>query len=196
MKWNDHRKDVPEGSHAFLSASKYHWINYSEDKLIESYSAFQAAAKGTELHALAKGLILNKIKLPRSNKTLNQYVNDAIGYNMSPEIPLKYSKYCFGTADAIHYSEKNKQLRIHDLKTGKTPKTESSLHQLEIYAALFFLEYGKIPGETEIELRIYYNDDILTGFPEADDILPVMDKIIRFDKILTKLDDESSSFLV
>lgn len=186
MIWNDHKKDVPEGSHAFLSASKYHWINYDDDKLIDAYVAFKAAAKGTELHALAKSLIVNKVTLPRRKITLNQYVNDAIGFKMLPEMPLKYSKYCFGTADAIHYSEKNKELRIHDLKTGITP---ASFHQLEVYAALFFLEYKKIPGETDIELRIYQNDEVLVGNPEADDILPVMDKIIRFDKILARIDE-------
>ena len=26
-----------EGQHAFLGASKYHWINYSEDKVADSY---------------------------------------------------------------------------------------------------------------------------------------------------------------
>ena len=35
MNWNRH-SDL-EGSHAFLSASKYHWINYDADKLADSY---------------------------------------------------------------------------------------------------------------------------------------------------------------
>lgn len=187
MFWNDHKKDVPEGVHAFLSASKYHWINYDDDKLQSAYNAFKASAKGTELHDLAKNLILNKIKLPRSNKTFNLYVNDAIGFKMDPEVLLKYSKYCYGTADAIYYSDKQKILRIHDLKTGKAPV---SFNQLKIYAALFFLEYGKIPGSVSMELRIYFQNEALINHPEADDILPIMDKIIRFDKILTKMDED------
>ena len=59
-----------------------------------------------------------------------------------------------------------------------------------IYAALFCLEYRVKPGEIEIELRIYQNDDILVCNPEADDILPIMDKIQRFDKMLARIDEE------
>ena len=42
MKFNDHSR--LEGAHAFLSASKYHWVNYDDAKLIESYRTAQAAA--------------------------------------------------------------------------------------------------------------------------------------------------------
>ena len=59
-----------------------------------------------------------------------------------------------------------------------------------IYAALFCLEYRVKPGEIEIELRIYQNDDILVCNPEADEILPIMDKIVRFDKMLARIDEE------
>lgn len=186
MKWNNHSKDIPEGCHAFLGASKHSWLNYTDDKLAEAYENFKAASRGTELHDLAKGLIKNRVKLPRSKQTLNMYVNDAIGFKMDPEVPLKYSENCFGTADAIYYSDKKKELRIHDLKTGKT---KPYMEQLIIYAALFFLEYKKVPGETTIELRIYFQDDIIICNPEADDILPVMDKIIRFDKIIKKIEE-------
>ena len=44
----------------------------------------------------------------------------------------------------------------------------------------------------ETELRIYQNDDILIGHPEADDILPIMDQIIRYDKILEKIKEEEA----
>lgn len=74
-------------------------------------------------------------KLPRLNKTLNAYVNDAIGYKMIPEQILFYSDNCFGTADAIVF--RNGLLRIHDLKTGVIP---AHMEQLEVYAALFCLE--------------------------------------------------------
>ena len=40
MVFNKH-SDL-EGSHAFLSASKYHWINYDEEKLAQSYLNFLA----------------------------------------------------------------------------------------------------------------------------------------------------------
>lgn len=185
MIWNDHSRQVPRDSHAFLGASSYSWLNYDDKKLIDVYRAMKAKEEGTELHEIACKLIQKGIKLPSSKKTLNQYVNDAIGFKLKPETVLYYSPYCFGTADAISYSEKKKFLRIHDLKTGKTP---AKLHQLEIYASLFCLEYNVKPGDITIELRIYQNDDILIGNPQADDILPIMDKIIRFDKIISKIE--------
>ena len=45
MNFNKHSN--LEGQHAFLGASKYHWINYSEDKVAEAYSKFLATQKGT-----------------------------------------------------------------------------------------------------------------------------------------------------
>lgn len=180
MNFNKHSK--LEGQHAFLGASKYHWINYDSDKIVEAWNKFQAIKRGTILHGIAKDLIEQRIKLPRSKQTLNMYVNDAIGYKMTPEQVLFYSPVAFGTADAICF--RDGLLRIHDLKTGATP---ASIHQLEIYAALFCLEYDYRPGDIRTELRIYQDNDILVGEPEADDILPIMDKIVTFDKIITNL---------
>lgn len=185
MQWNKHYRDVPEGAHAFLGASKYSWLNYDDDKVIAAYNNYLATMRGTRLHALAKELIEVGQKLPKTEKTLNMYVNDAISYHMTPEQPLYYSENCFGTADAIAF--RKGQLRIHDLKTGVIP---ASLHQLEIYAALFFLEYKIKPGEVVTELRIYQNDDILIGTPTAEDIVPIMDKIIRFDSIIKSIKEE------
>ena len=185
MQWNNHYRDVPEGAHAFLGASKYSWLNYSDEKIAQTYRSHLATLKGTELHRIAADLIKSGIKLPKSKKTLNMYVNDAIGFKMKPEQPLYYSSNCFGTADTISF--KNDLLRIHDLKTGVT---QASLHQLEIYTALFCLEYNIKPADIDIELRIYQYDDILIGNPTADIILPIMDKIIRFDKILTAIKEE------
>lgn len=182
MQWNDHSRDVPEGAHAFLGASKYSWINYDENKLAETYKNYKAKEMGTRLHAWAKECIELKRRQPRTKDTLSMYVNDAIGFKMQPEQVLYYSDNCFGTADAIAYTKKS--LRIHDLKTGVTP---ASLHQLEIYAALFCLEYEVRPGDIEIELRIYQNNDILFGFPRAEDIAPLMDKIITFDRIINEI---------
>ena len=92
MNFNKH--SYLEGQHAFLSASKYHWIGYDEEKLDAAYRKHQAAAIGTRKHNLAKELIELGIKLPKSKKTLNMYVNDAIGYGMTPEVALKYSDVC------------------------------------------------------------------------------------------------------
>ena len=171
-----------EGKHAFLGASKYHWINYDDDKLIESYSKFQATLNGTILHDFACQCITLGQKLPKSQKTLNMYVNDAIGFKMKPEQVLYYSDNCFGTADAIVF--RNNLLRIHDLKTGVT---RAHMEQLEIYAALFCLEYNKKPSDIDMELRIYQNNDILVHNPTVEDILPIMDKIITFDKLIDRM---------
>lgn len=186
MSFNTH--SAFEGKHAFLSASKYHWINYSSDKLDNVYKTALAAAKGTELHEFAFNAIRLGIKLPKTPKTLNMYVNDAIGYRMTPEQMLFYSVNCFGTADAISF--KNKLLRIHDLKTGVTP---SSMKQLEVYAAMFCLEYNYKPYEIDMELRIYQNDEVTEHEPDVDDISHIMDKIITFDKQIEIMKAEAQS---
>lgn len=183
MNFNKHLN--LEGQHAFLGASKYHWINYDEGKLIEAYSKFTAAQKGTELHEFAAQCIRLGQKLPKSKKTLNMYVNDAIGFKMTPEQPLFYSENCFGTADAISF--RNKMLRIHDFKSGVIP---AHMEQLEIYAALFCLEYKVKPADISIELRIYQLDQILYHNPTVEDIVPIMDKIITFDKLINKIKSE------
>ena len=183
MNFNKHLNF--EGQHAFLGASKYHWINYDENKVAESYSRFLATQKGTQLHEFAAQCIRLGQKLPRSHKTLNSYVNDAIGYKMIPEQILFYSDNCFGTADAIAF--RNGLLRIHDLKTGVIP---AHMEQLEVYAALFCLEYKIKPADIEIELRLYQSDDILIGNPTVEDIAPIMDKIITFDRIINKIKEQ------
>ena len=183
MNFNKHLN--LEGQHAFLGASKYHWINYDETKVIEAYSKFIAAQKGTELHEFAAQCIRLGQKLPKSQKTLNMYVNDAIGFKMTPEQPLFYSENCFGTADAISF--RNKMLRIHDFKSGVVP---ARMEQLEIYAALFCLEYKVNPADINIELRIYQSDQILYHNPTAEDIVHIMDKIITFDKLINKIKSE------
>ena len=171
-----------EGQHAFLGASKYHWINYDEAKLAQSYINFLATQKGTELHAFAAQCIRLGIKLPKSKKTLNAYVNDAIGFKMTPEQPLYFSQNCFGTADSISF--KNDFLRIHDLKTGATP---ASMNQLLIYTALFCLEYNKQPKDIHAELRLYQNDEILVCEPTLDQVNPIIDKILIFDKCIDRI---------
>ena len=183
MNFNNHSR--LEGSHAFLGASKYHWINYDEQKLRDTYIRNQAVQKGTELHEIAAKLIKHGLKQPRTQRTFNMYVNDAIGFRMTPEVILYYSDNCYGTADTISF--RNNFLRIHDLKTGETP---AHMEQLFIYAALFCLEYRVKPSDIEMELRLYHNDDILIANPTAEDIVPIMDKIITSDKILKEIQKE------
>ena len=141
-----------------------------------------AARRGTELHAFAHEAIRLGIKLPRTPTTLNMYVNDAVGYRMTPEQLLYYSDNCFGTADTISY--RRNTLRIHDLKTGITP---TSFRQLEIYAALFCHEYRFKPPQIEMEFRIYQNNEIVIMPGDPDVITHIMDRIITCDNRLNVL---------
>ena len=186
MIWNNHSRDMPDGAHSFLSPSSHSWLNYSDEKLMRVYINKLAAQRGTKLHEMACNLIKLKITLPDEPKTLNMYVNDAIHYKLEPEKKLYYSKFCFGTADAIGVTKD--LLRIHDYKSGSI---KASMSQLEIYSALFFLEYSDYyrPGDLDIELRIYQNDDIQVENPDIDTIAHIMDQIVRFDRYLQELEE-------
>lgn len=177
------RHENLEGLHAPFGASKSSWLRYDDNKALIVYQNMRAAEVGTKLHEWAKTTIDLGIKQPRSKKTIYNYVNDAIGFKMDTEVVLFYSPYFFGTADSICF--RNNFLRIHDLKTGTTPV---HMEQLLIYAALFCLEYKVKPGEIQIECRIYQNDDILVANPTAEDIVPIMDKIIHLNKILIDIE--------
>lgn len=182
---NFNRHSNLEGLHAILSPSQNAWLRYDDEKFINVYRNKMAALRGTELHEYAAKAIKLKRKQPRTKDTVNMYINDAIGYRMTPEQVLYFSEYCFGTADAICFNDN--LLRIHDLKTGVTPV---KIEQLEIYAALFCMEYHIKPGDIKMELRIYKDNEILYHKPEADEILPIMDKIIRFDKKIREINEE------
>lgn len=204
MNWNRHSN--LEGAHAFLSASKYTWLNKTDSELIDNYRNSFATSIGTMLHSYAADCIRFREKLYKRDMhgvkidlmrrgipedsidiggvfpNLMSYVNDAIEYRMDPEILLYYSDLCFGTADSIQVS--GNLLRIHDLKTGVTP---AKMEQLEIYAALFYLEYGYKPERMRTELRIYQLDDILVHEPEVERIREVMSAIVSKDRVLQKL---------
>ena len=186
MQFNKHYN--LQGLHAPFPASQSAWLRYNDQQAAEIYANRKAAERGTKIHEWAAQTINLGIKQPKTKKTLYSYVNDAIGFGMSTEILLYYSDRFFGTADAISF--RNNFLRIHDLKTGSVGKIEKHMEQLMIYAALFCLEYKVKPGEIKIELRVYKCDDILVHNPGADEIAPIMDKIIHFDKLLEKLDEE------
>ena len=185
MTFNDH--SYLKGQHAFMGGSNYHWINYDDQKLEESYSRSLAAQRGTRLHDFAAECIALGQKLPKSSKSLNMFVNDAIGYKMVPEQILYYSENCFGTTDAIIF--RNDLLRIHDLKTGVVA---GHIEQLEIYAAIFCLEYKINLSVVDMELRIYQNDEIVVHIPTIEDIAPIIDKIITFDKIISKIKEQEA----
>jgi len=204
MNWNQHRN--LEGSHAFLSASKYSWLSKTNEEIVQSYTNSFSQAIGTLSHAFAADYIRFREKLRKGDSrtlkmdlmrkgipeyaidirafypTVMQYVNDSIDFMMDPEVLLYYSDLCFGTADSIQVS--NGLLRIHDLKTGSTV---AKIDQLKIYAALFYLEYGQKPERLRTELRIYQSDDIIVHEPEVDEIREVMDAIVEKDRVLQKL---------
>jgi hypothetical protein len=173
------------GQHAFLSPSNYHWINYDDQKLEARFTAAQAAKRGTDLHELAHMAIKLGVKMPKAQLALNRYVNDGISYKMAVEQPLYYSDNCFGTADTISFRKGN--LRIHDLKTGIT---RASVHQLEVYAAIFCLEYGVDPYDINIEMRIYQGTGYqpYEGVPQV--IERIMEKIMRFDAYIEQMKGE------
>lgn len=198
-----------QGKHAFLAPSQPHWLRYTEEQLYQKYASTFAQCMGTSLHELAATLISNNLKLKKGDKltvlshllsdgipkdiidmeriysNFMTYVNDAIGFKLTPEQILYYSDYCFGTADAISF--RNNFLRIHDYKSGTIP---AKMEQLLVYAALFCLEYKVKPGEIETELRIYQNDEVIFHNPTADEILPVMDAIIQHSKTLERMNEE------
>ncbi len=204
MIWNKHNN--LEGTHAFLSASQSTWLRKNENTLIDSYINSYAIQIGTLLHAYAKERIMFREKLRKSDlgsvrfelirkripefainldlifPTLMSYVNDAIGFNMDPEVLLYYSDLCYGTADSIQLD--GKLLRIHDLKTGVK---EAKMDQLMIYAALFFLEYGQKPEHVNTELRIYQCNEVGVMKPDAKQIREIMDAIVASTKLLQKL---------
>lgn len=172
-----------EGSHAILSPSNYHWLNYSREKLLERLRNAEAAAKGTRLHDTAARCIADGIELKDDGQypILAAYVNDAIELDMQPERMLYFSPNCFGTADAISFDEFEKFLRIHDLKTGVTKAGEE---QLYIYAAIFCLEYGYSPFEINGELRIYQGDVVLRIPIDRLKLAHICDKIVNDDDII------------
>lgn len=204
MNWNRHSN--LEGSHAFLSASKYSWLNKTDKEIVEAYENSFAQSIGTLLHAYAADSIRFREKLRRTDAksvkfdlmrrgipefaidiqavfpNLMNYVNDAVGYQMDPEILLYYSDLCFGTADCIQLT--GDTLRIHDLKTGTTV---AKMDQLLIYAGLFYLEYSYKPERFRTELRIYQNGEVIVHEPEVDELREVMNAIVTKDRVLQKL---------
>ena len=181
MNFNKH-SDLTD-KHAFLSPSNYHWLGYEPEKLVDVYNNQKNKEEGTILHAFASIAVQKRIRLGNARKALNLFVNDAIGFKMESEQVLFYSFNAFGTADAISF--KNNILRIFDLKTGVT---KPNFKQLDIYAALFCLEYSVDPRSIEvIEERLYQGNGFQTNVPDPVHIQTIMDKIVEFDALLNEI---------
>lgn len=204
MKERSGRKEEPQ--HAFLSPSKYTWVNNDPDKVVAMFVSSFSQPIGTLLHEFAaeriswrkkltkhgsdaphhwlrhSGIPEFAIDMERIYPNLMRYVNDSVGYGMEPEQLLKYSDNCFGTADAIVYSKG--LLRIHDLKTGETP---AHMEQLEIYSALYCLQNDiPDPANIDMELRIYQSDEVFVHNPDPEVIAEIMDRIVILDKAIEK----------
>ena len=202
--------DFPS-DHAFLAPSSPSWLNWDEETLMERWKSLKAKESGTKLHAMAERMInlgqrFSKSKVAERQlvnyilgkdadyisditlDTIRSYVNDAEDYGMTPEVKLKFSKYAFGTTDAISFEKErgHEILRIHDLKTGVTP---AHIEQTFIYAALFCLEYDIRPGDIEIETRLYQNGEVLIDKPSAEDIGPILDKMRIFSNIIGDINE-------
>lgn len=206
VMWNKHTE--LEGKHAFMGASQYRWLNWDDQTFQERYYGQYSQIIGTTLHALAHDCILSRTKISKHDKhlielylfkayvpkdaydaeailpNLMNFVNDAIGFRMSSEILLYYSNNCFGTADSIICDDKQKELRIHDYKSGITP---AHMEQLEIYAALYYLEYKKKPQDYKTILRIYQNGEIMEFIPDPMDIEEIMKRIVDRNDYITTL---------
>lgn len=186
MNFNVHSNLV--GHHAFLSASNSAWVNYEDDKLDRVFFSSEEAKRGSEFHAFAQQAIKLRVRQVNNGRSLNTYINDAIGFRMTPEQTLYYSDNAFGTADAICFDKDF--LRIHDLKMGKQP---ASGRQLEVYAAFFCLEYRHDPRTIGLELRIYQNNEVTVIETSPAAIIYIMEKIKSFDKRVRFLRMEVSS---
>lgn len=184
MRLNRHSELV--GLHAFLSASKSEWLNYDEDKLDRVYTAAQAAKRGTDIHNWAAETIRLGIRQAENGTTTSMYVNDCIGWKLSPEQPVFYSRNCFGTADALGF--RKQVLRISDLKTGVLQVRKP--RQLEVYAAIFCLEYGIRPFDISTELRIYQSNEVKHWAADPGDLALIMDRIKTFDKRIEAIREE------
>lgn len=207
----DHSRDFPS-DHALLSPSKGFWVDYDSEKMFNYICSSYASTIGTLIHELAAKLITNKIKVTRNEarkmitlyllenkiprfiidaeRYVNNfvaYVNDAIGFDMKAEVKVMYSPNAFGTIDAFRFNEKKMHLRIHDYKSGVL---KPNMRQLELYASLFCMEYKIKPGDLEMELRLYWQEEMLVENPTAADIAPLIDKIVQFDKYINSLKGE------
>ena len=180
MRFNQHY--AVEGTHAVFGASQYHWTNYDVEKMEQVYQNKAASWMGDRYHAWAAEAIRLGLRQQRNQKTINAYINDAIGFRMSPEVVLYYSENFFGTADTASF-EKN-VFRVHDLKTGTH---KASFRQLEVYCSFFCLEYKLNPFDIEMIMRIYQYDEVAEQRADPKVIREIMDKTKLFDDRLNEL---------
>lgn len=180
------RKFMGTELHSFASGNIKAYESYDEENLDDVRKGFRNYVRGRypldqdKTASLAFMFLDNMRYVPEESwLSVAQFINDGCQYKMNSEQPLWYSDNAFGTTDAISFY-RNK-LRIHDLKTGDTP---AKLMQLNIYAALFCLEYHKQPDQIKIELAIYQFGNVTKESPDPKDIRDLMDLIVEDDRVL------------
>lgn len=207
---NSNDSSRPSDTHAFIGGSNYSWRNYSLEQLEQRRISYFAQAIGTALHEYAAKSINDRWHIQKSDKhsvlrylhvekkipskaidinflfpNLMTYVNDTIEFGLNPEVELRYSDYCGGTADAINFDKG--LLQISDLKTGVTP---ASFAQLENYAAFYCLKFNVNPNKIDhIIFRIYQNNEVLVAEPPSSILIPIIDQVVEFNRFLTWFDE-------
>ena len=188
----------------------------TKDQLYEivynAYSSKVAADNGTKIHEIACKWIKRGRHLPKSKvalrailwdeigkdsdfvddlvlQTLYMYVNDAIDNSMTPELTLKMSDDAFGTTDCVCMQKGKRKdiLKIHDLKTGKTP---AKMRQLFVYAAYYCYDYNIDPKSIDIECKIYQLGEIQVDHPDPEFIQLIIDSVNFGTDIVSKMKGE------
>ena len=159
-----------------------------ETQIFNKYYIEECNDKGEYVQRLTihgNDLLMNLKYIPAEcYESVKTFINDAVGYKMDSEKRVYYSRYFWGTTDAIKYDSASGLLRIHDLKTGIKP---ASFDQLAVYASLFCLEKTIKPETCQFELRIYQNDDISVDEPDSKTIREIMDIIIKRQSLINKI---------
>ena len=68
MTWNEHWE--LKGKHALFSASKYNWINYDVENMLDKYCSNYATTIGSILHEFAADRIQYLMKMVSQQKLL------------------------------------------------------------------------------------------------------------------------------
>lgn len=189
---NQYRTTLGTEIHDFAASQidlKHKYTNLRDlTRAIESciYCKYMYLSEDLVVGDYAKKIISHLNNIPKEVfEAVRCYINDGVGYRMNTEQALVYSEHIFGHADTISF--RNNFLRIHDLKTGSNP---AHMEQLEVYAALFCLEYKTKPSDINIELRLYQWDGVEIENPNAEVLTPIIDRIITSEKIAADVEKE------
>lgn len=179
MYYSRYAADIGTAVHKFAQDCIVNKIklNKNDKHMLDYYlQVIWPALSGT---IIPKGAYDSKLLI----ETVALFVNDAIGFRLDSEVILAYDElYSFGTSDAFGVDEKNKIIRVHDLKTGLHPVLK--MDQLLLYAAQYCLEYKKNPKDYSFELRIYQGAQILEAYPPSEEVEKHMKHIVYATNLL------------